>query len=78
MTGEIALAAALSLVIGLARWREHQWHRSPLGQAQVGLDRARRVRLRQSETLGRWHAFEWGVLVVAGVLFVAWAFGEAR
>lgn len=78
MSLELGVALALALVGAVARWRMLEWHRSPLGQAQLGLQRARRVRLRQSEALGRWHALQWGVLVVAGVVFVAWAFGEVR
>jgi hypothetical protein len=70
MSAELALGVVLGLIIGVARWREYQWRRSPLGQAQEAFERARSVRLRQRAALERWHAFQWTVLALA---FLAWA-----
>lgn len=53
MSLELAVGLALAVVGAVARWRMLEWHRSPLGQAQLGLDRARRARLRQREALER-------------------------
>lgn len=74
MSLELAIGLGLGLIIGIGRWREYQWRRSPLVQAQLVLDRgAARVRPRQRELLGWWHALEWSVLALVCLGFLAWA-----
>lgn len=73
MSAALALGLVVGIVMGLGRWREHQWRRSPLGQAQAAFERARSIRLRQREALERWHAVQWAILVVFGLAFLAWA-----
>lgn len=73
MSADVWVALGVGALIGLARWREYQWRRSPLGQASAVLERGQRARLRQRRTLERWHAFEWCVLVGVLVVLIAWA-----
>lgn len=65
---EIGLALVLGVIIGVARWREYRWRRSPIGQATAALERHR---VGQRVALARWHAFEWCVVVAALAAF-AW------
>lgn len=75
MSLELALGLALAVVGAVARWRAMEWQASPLGQANLALDRGRRRRWRwrPMTRLERWHAVEWSILVVVGLLFLAWA-----
>jgi hypothetical protein len=73
VSAELALGLVFGLVIGVGRWREFQWRRSPLGQAQAAFERARSIRLRQRQALERLHAVEWAILAVFGLAFLAWA-----
>lgn len=75
MSLELAIGLALAVVGGVARWRAIAWQSSPLGQANLALERGRRRRWRWRPTtrIERLHAVEWSILVVVGLLFLAWA-----
>jgi hypothetical protein len=73
---ELVVGLLLAVVGGVARWRTLEWQASPLGQANAALDRGRqrhRWRWRSTTRIERWHAVEWSILVVVGLLFLSWA-----
>lgn len=70
---EVVLGLVLGAVVAYGRWRAYQWRRSPLGQAELALVRARERRLGQRAALARWHATQVGVLVLFVLALVVWA-----
>ena len=44
---EIVLGLVVGALVALARWREYQWRRTPLGQAELALARARERRMQR-------------------------------
>ncbi len=76
-TPEIVLGLLVGAVLVFGRWRAYQWSRSPMGQAELGLARARSRRIGQRAALARFHAIQVGVLLLA-LAIVVWAGWAAR
>lgn len=71
---EIVLGLLVGAALAFGRWRAYHYARSPIGQAQLALERARsrRVGVGQRAALARWHALQLGVLLLA-LSLVVWA-----
>jgi hypothetical protein len=72
MTLEVAVGVAIALVAGAARWHTWRSRRTPLGRANLALARAQRRRLTPPDPEQQLSAGEWVVLVVVGLLWLAW------
>lgn len=77
-TPEIVLGLLIGAVLAFGRWRAYQWRRSPMGQAELGLARARSRRIGQRAALARWHAIQVALLLLGLAIFVWAGWGAAR
>jgi hypothetical protein len=51
---EIGLGLVLGVIIGIYRWREWRWRRTPLGQAELAFERTKQEREQRARREQRW------------------------